>query len=173
MKEIRRLRIGEGALYRSVRLASLRDSPQAFSSTYEDAFARDEEDWNAQADASALGSDRATFVVIDQEPCGLGAVYRDVSQPEVGELLQMWISAEHRGSLVATELLNEIFKWAALNGFSRIKAGVLKGNSRAIRFYRRFGFVPSQDISIDSDSIVMLTKFVEPDGADNGDKRRA
>lgn len=172
MKEIRRLRIGEGALYRSLRLESLRDSPQAFSSKHEDALARDEETWNSQADLSAFGSDRATFVVIDGEPCGLGAVYRDERQPEVGELLQMWISAEHRGSLVATELLNEIFKWAAVNGFSRIKAEVLKDNSRAIGFYRRFGFVPSQETSNHSDASVVLTKLVESDGPDKGGRRR-
>ena len=164
MKVIRRLTTGEGALYRSVRLESLRDSPKAFSSTYEDALARSEESWSAQADSTASGSDRATFVfVIDDKPCGLGAVYRDNDEVEVGELIQMWISPGYRGSSAAEDLLNEIFHWAALNGFSRIKAEVQKDNKRAMKFYLNYGFVPSGDVSLHSDSSVMLTKSVDRD----------
>lgn len=161
MKTIRRLRIGEGALYRSVRLESLSDSPKAFSTKYEEALARSEDSWNAQADSTASGSDRATFVFIDEEPCGLGAVYRD-DESAVGELIQMWISPEHRGGSAAKDLLNKIFKWAAMNGFLRIKAEVEKDNGRAIRFYQKFGFVASNDLNFHSDSSVMLTKPVEP-----------
>ena len=160
MKIIRRLRLGEGRLYRSVRLESLRDSPEAFGSKYEDALARSEESWDFQADSTASGSDRATFIFIDEQPCGLGAVYRDESEAGVGELIQMWVSAKYRGSSTAEDLLNEIFKWAASNGFSRIKAEVKSDNIRAIRFYERFGFLPSEDASSHSDVSVMFTKSV-------------
>lgn len=51
----RRLKMGEGVLYKEVRLASLKDSPEAFSSSYGDALGRSEESWREQADASAVG----------------------------------------------------------------------------------------------------------------------
>ena len=38
--EIRRIRVGEGALLREVRLNALKESPQAFGSRYEDAVKR-------------------------------------------------------------------------------------------------------------------------------------
>jgi len=165
MEKIKRLKIGEWEIYRSLRLESLCDSPDAFSSKYEDALARSDESWITQANSTAAGADRATFICINEKPCGLGALYRDDNDPEVGELIQMWVSETHRGSAAASALLNEIFSWAASNGFLRVKAEVMKHNVRAIRFYRKLGFAPSEDMTSHSDSSVMLTK--ELVGADD------
>ena len=165
MNTIRRLMIGEGDLYRKVRLESLCESPEAFSSKYEDALSRNEESWNIQADSSAAGSDRATYIVLDDQPCGLGAIYRDGNQSEVGELIQMWVSPDYRGSSVSRDLLDRLFDWASLNGFTRIKAEVQKDNSRAIRFYHRYGFISSDEEASHLDSSIMLTKPVEQGSA--------
>ena len=137
---IRRLNAGEHELYRAVRLESLRESPEAFSTTYESALQRDDDSWRVQADASASGSDRATFVVIDERPVGLGAIYRDQDRPQDGELIQVWISPECRGRQVAADLMNALFQWAASNGFETIRAEVTPGNLRALRFYEKCGF---------------------------------
>jgi len=161
MHTIRRLVTGEGELYRKVRLESLRESPDAFASKYEDALLRNEESWNSQADSSAEGSDRATYIVLGDQPCGLGAIYRDGNQSEVGELIQMWVSPDCRGSLVSRDLLDRLFDWASLNGFSRIKAEVERENARAIRFYHRYGFALSSEEASYSGSSIMLTKWVE------------
>ncbi len=88
-------------------------------------------------------------------------IYRDGNQSDVGELVQMWISPDYRGSSVSSDLLDGLFEWASLNGFSRIKAEVQKDNSRAIHFYHRYGFVPSNEEAFHSDSSIMLTKHVE------------
>lgn len=42
--------------------------------------------------ASAVGPDRATFVAIADDPVGLVALYRDETDPELGELIQMWVA---------------------------------------------------------------------------------
>jgi RimJ/RimL family protein N-acetyltransferase len=139
MHTIRRLKIGEADLYRRLRLEALKDAPGAFSSTYESALQRDEQSWAQQADSSAQGSGRATFVVIGERPIGLASIYRDTESPSTGELLQMWIALSHRGSGVAAELLDQLFE-------------------RALRFYGKYGFqvVPSSDGTV-------LTKQVEHD----------
>ena len=62
MIEIRRIRLGEGDLFKQMRLTSLRESPHAFSSTYESALNRTAESWSEQADSTAQGSDRSTFI---------------------------------------------------------------------------------------------------------------
>ena len=168
MYRIRRLNVGEAELYKSVRLASLRDSPEAFSSRYEDAIVRSDASWREQADSSAHGPDRATFVVIvDGKPVGLSALYRDELEAGVGELIQMWISPEFRGSSAATALLDELFAWAAENAFDRVKAEVEAGNLRALRFYRRYGFSDSADRVSHSQSSLMLDKPVEQGGPGN------
>lgn len=101
MSITRRLNPGEGQLYRAVRLEALRESPEAFSSRYEDALARSEQSWVDQADSSATGSNRATFVTFQNQPVGLAALYRDEKVPDVGQLIQMWIAPEVRGGRVA------------------------------------------------------------------------
>jgi RimJ/RimL family protein N-acetyltransferase len=141
MPVIRRLNPGEAALYRALRLEALRESPEAFATTYEAAVARDDDSWIQQADGSAQGPDRATFVVIAaSQPAGIAAIYRDAGDTTVGELIQMWIAPEHRGGPLASDLLEALLDWAARQGFGRIRAGVTPGNQRALRFYQKCGF---------------------------------
>ena len=165
MSTIRRLSIGEGDLYRSVRLESLQESPEAFSSNYDDAVTRSDQSWHDQADSSASGSDRATFIILDEQAVGLGALYRDANDSSVGELIQMWVAPEIRGGQVAGDLIDEIFLWASNHNFSRVKAEVEINNSRALRFYKKCGFTESDDQALHSDSSILLTKNVEQDSA--------
>jgi len=160
MSTIRRLNTGEGTLYREVRLESLRESPDAFCSSYEDALARTDESWNEQADASASGGDRATFVAFRERPVGLVALYRDDHDREVGELIQMWVCPEERGGSTADDLITEVFKWAASNRFLRVKAEVIEENQRALRFYQKLGFIESSDPSTHSTPTIVLTRDV-------------
>jgi RimJ/RimL family protein N-acetyltransferase len=163
MHTIRRLKLGEAASYREIRLESLRESPAAFTTTYESALKRDSNSWISQADASAQGSDRATFIVFINRPIGLVALYRDTENPHQGELIQMWISPDHRGSSVATDLMNHVFEWASRHDFHTIRAEVTEGNLRAFRFYEKYGFE-----RVDSDrSDIILTKKVEQGAAAN------
>lgn len=159
MRITRRLSPGEGPLYRAVRLESLRESPEAFSSRYEDAVARSEQSWADQADSSATGSNRATFVTLENQPVGLAALYRDENAPDVGELIQMWVDPDVRGGSVANDLLIEVFQWAGTNHFVSVKAEVMKSNGRALRFYEKFGFSLSDENH--TASSVLLTRPVE------------
>lgn len=140
MPVIRRLNPGESALYRALRLEALKESPHAFSTTYASALERNEDSWIQQADGSAQGPDRATFVVLADQPAGLAAIYRNAGDTTDGELIQMWIAPEHRGGPLASELLEALLDWAARQGFGTIRAEVTPGNSRALRFYQKCGF---------------------------------
>lgn len=143
MHPIRRLNPGEAAIYRTIRLDALRDSPDAFATTHESALARDEASWIAQADAAAEGDDRAIFLLWNEDrPAGLAALYRDPGQPSTGDLLQMWITPVLRGGSAASELLGHLFHWAATREFTAIRAEVTAGNLRALRFYQKQGFAP-------------------------------
>lgn len=138
---IRRLNPGEADLYRSVRLESLRDSPEAFASTYESALKRSGESWQQQADSTATGSDRATFVALEDRPVGVAAIYRNPEKSGEGELIQVWVAPDHRGTGLAGSLIDALLQWAAGNGILIILAEVTADNSRALRFYEQQGFV--------------------------------
>jgi RimJ/RimL family protein N-acetyltransferase len=120
---------------------ALKEAPYAFGSTYDSALERSDESWRAQVDRSALGSDRATFIAFsDDIPIGVAALYRDEENDDIGELLQVWVHPEFRGTTVIWDLLDEIFQWAAENNFHKVIAGVEQGNTRALKFYAKYGF---------------------------------
>ncbi len=141
MVTIRRIQTGEAELYRQVRLAALRKSPAAFSSTYAGALKRSATSWSEQVDRTAQGPDRATFILFcGDTPAGLAALYREQEGSTTGELLQVWVSPEQRGGEAAAALLDAVFGWAGENGFRRVLASVKQGNSRALGFYYKYGF---------------------------------
>jgi len=158
VKTIRRIRIGEADLFKQIRLASLQDAPYAFSSNYDSALSRSAESWREQADSTAQGIDRATFIAFsDNVPIGIAALYRLEGQVDVGEVLQVWVAPEHRGTSIALDLMNVIFKWAGENNFYRIIATVTDGNVEAVKFYAKYGFSIISESSLpDSDGVALM-----------------
>ena len=141
MITIRRICTGETDLLKQVRLESLRDAPYAFGATYDLVFQRSDEDWRERAESTAHGTDKATFLVFnDNVPIGMTALFRTEDQAEVGELMQVWIAPEYRGTSTGRDLMDFVFKWAGENNFCRIIAGVTKVNARALKFYIKYGF---------------------------------
>ena len=141
MISIQRIKIGEGELFKNIRLQSLQESPYAFGSSYEAALERSPESWNEQADSTAQGSDRATFIAFEEGlPVGITALYRDQQKPDFGELLQVWVAPKYRGAGLAARILDTVIHWGKENGFRTILAGVTKDNERALRFYQKHGF---------------------------------
>jgi RimJ/RimL family protein N-acetyltransferase len=138
---VRRIQVGEGDLLKRIRLASLRESPSAFVSTYESALNRTSDSWSQQSDSTAQGSDRATFIAFaDDTPIGIAALHRDKDTIDTGEVFQVWVSPEYRSKGVAADIMDTVFRWAGENGFREIRVTISKGNERALRFYRKYGF---------------------------------
>lgn len=161
MISIRRIRPEEGQLYKEIRLASLQESPAAFSTTYASAISRTPESWNQQADSTAQGTERSTFFAFSEEtPVGIAAIYRDKIVKEEGEILQVWVSPDFRGSGVAWDLLDMIFHWCEENGIRRVLATITQGNARALAFYKKCGFEPVEPFSGDSSGDIVLIRDV-------------
>lgn len=148
MITIRRLRTGEVDLYKQLRLRALHDAPYAFPATYEAALQRSAESWREQAEGTARGSDRATFIAFaDDLPIGMAALYRRAGQVDEGELLQVWVSPDYRGTRLASDLMDACFRWAEENNFRTVIAGITKGNARALKFYIHYGFSMLEETS--------------------------
>ncbi len=162
MRALRRIQTGEAHLFKQMRLASLRDAPYAFSSTYESALQRSTKSWREQADSTAQGSDRATFIAFsDDAPIGIAALYRLPDEPDSGEVLQVWVAPEYRGTGVARDLMDAIFKWAGDNSFRAIIVRITNENTRALRFYRKCGFAFTNETSLDSAHETTLVREIE------------
>jgi len=127
-------------LFKQVRLKALRDSPDAYGSTYESASQRDERSWKEQLWATTDGNDRNTQFAFEDGRCvGIAALYRERSKPS-GDIVMMWVDPEYRGSSAASLLVDELLSWAKESGFAAVSLNVTDSNARAIKFYENQGF---------------------------------
>jgi len=91
-------------------------------------------------------SPRSALHVAELESRILGVqsidLYSDLSQ-STSHVATMgtWLRGEARGHGIGKLLAMESFRFATSNGYAKIVIHVLAGNERALRFYRRLGFV--------------------------------
>ena len=132
--EIKRVGPADWESFRTVRLASLSESPAAFGSRYADWVDAPAERWQS----------RLTQVPLTLLACDPSEVVGVVSGQPVGEhwveLISMWVSPAVRGSGVARQLIDAVTRWAAEQN-RRTYLMVRIDNDRARRAYERAGFV--------------------------------
>lgn len=128
------------ALFKQVRLKALRESPDAYGSTYEAALMRDQSSWEEQLFSTTSGVHRNTQFAFEGDNCiGIAALYREPLAMS-GDIIMMWVDPAHRGSRVASSLVENLICWARECGFDSITLSVTDTNGRAIRFYENRGF---------------------------------
>lgn len=156
LANIRRMVAGDWERLRAVRLEMLADTPAAYVESLESAQEQTGGQWRNRAVAmTAPGS--VTFVAaesadgISQETggartfCGLMRVVvknpQEANRPLQAMLISVYVSALHRGTGLADELLRHSVKAAAEElGAGLLQLGVHEDNSRAAGFYARHGF---------------------------------
>lgn len=136
---VRALTEDEWDQYRSVRLAALEESPEAFVASHSEEAAFDEDFWRlrmrrsqrllAEVDGVAVGT------------ASLGAMATD--EGSHAELFGLWVSPALRGKGIATDLVRAGAKAAAEQGSSHLYYWVGTDNGRAVAFASGFGFRPT------------------------------
>ncbi len=136
--DVQRLTPDDGERLRALRLASLRDAPDAFGATYDEAAARPSEGWRRQL------VDLATFVaVVDGVDAGLVRAGPVADDPGAAMLLSMWVAPAARGRGVGDALIGAVAAWARAAGHARVLLDVGDHNAPAIALYARNGFEPT------------------------------
>ncbi|MBA2571048.1 MAG: GNAT family N-acetyltransferase [Chloroflexi bacterium] len=136
---VRRIAPDDGPLLRELRLRSLSDAPEAFGQTADEARARTDDDWTAQARAASSGERRAWLIAeIDDVPVGLVLARR--RPPDTALVFSMWVDAGHRRAGIGRALLDAVSDWARGWGATTIVLWVFGANDVAICFYKRLGF---------------------------------
>jgi ribosomal protein S18 acetylase RimI-like enzyme len=121
--------------FRKIRLASLKDSPEAFKSTYYDMMLLPDEIWEQQLD------NLTTFVAVDKlKDIGIVRCALDWNESNAAQLYSLWVNVEHRGFGVASALINAVLEWARVRGVERVILNVVENNQRALSFYHKNGF---------------------------------
>ncbi|MBA2275659.1 MAG: GNAT family N-acetyltransferase [Chloroflexi bacterium] len=153
---VRRIRPDDGPLLRGLRLRSLSDAPDAFGQSLQDAVARPDAEWSAEARAATDGARRAWFIAeapaSEPEPAApVGLVLVRRRPPDVALVFSMWVDSRVRRGGVGRALIDTAERWAGSWGAERIVLWVVAGNEPAIRFYQRLGFMVTES-GTDADS---------------------
>lgn len=122
---------------RDIRLSALRESPDAFLSTYDREQAYDETRWRAEF---ARGDWNIGWCA--GRPVSLLGVTREPATPGSERYLEyLWVSPEYRRSNVAVRVLMVALEQSRTSGVQTVFLWVLDGNDAAVRLYKRIGFV--------------------------------
>ncbi len=141
---IRRFEPVEWRTYRSLRLQSVEESPDAFGRTLAEEQQRPDAEWAARL-ASDPRYDLPLLAEINGQGAGLAWGRIDASAPDSAHIYQMWVAPGHRGIGTGRMLLEEVIRWAAAAGVRRVDLGVTCGDTHATRLYARAGFEPVGD----------------------------
>ncbi len=149
---VARITPDEWALLRDMRLRALRDAPEAFGQTYENAAGEPELEWRSAARAASAGDRRAWFFArsagsaaevtsaAGAPPAELGMVQARRRPPDDCLVFSMWVAPEARRGGVGRELIAAAADWARSWDGRRIVLWVTGVNESAMRFYERVGF---------------------------------
>jgi GNAT superfamily N-acetyltransferase len=125
--------------WRSVRLAALTESPDAFSSRLREWADAPGDRWRARL--SIPGALDLLAVDLDQNaPVGMASGIPATDRARSPELISMWVDPAVRGRGVATALITAIASWAADSGAATLALSVMSDNVTARRTYERNGF---------------------------------
>lgn len=138
MVKIWHLDPGRAAEWREIRLASLRDAPEAFDATFSE--------WRDRplADFAARLETVPTFAAGDEIGCALAVASwqagLDPHDAERGWLLSVFARPEARGCGYAEAAIRTVLQDAAMAGMRSVGLHVLASNWAAQALYRRMGF---------------------------------
>lgn len=139
---LRRVRVDDAELLKTVRLAALETDPYAFGTTFEEASRLSAADWADRVAWSASGSGRTMFFACDgDEVIGLMGGYRDTPESSVVEVFSSWVAPAARRRGIGRQLLQAVVDWARDTSASAVQLWVTRGNDPAHRLYIEMGFV--------------------------------
>lgn len=138
--KVRLLDVDEWQLYRDVRLAALRDAPEAFVARSEDEASYDDDFWREQMSL-------ATRIVAERgdEPVGLVGLGLHEEDPQKAAVFGLWTAPSLRGHHVGWDLVSIARQKATEDGCRLLYFWVISDKAAAIGFAGSFGFRPTSE----------------------------
>lgn len=122
--------------YKKLRIEALKDSPQAFLDTVEEAEARSDEEWISR-------SQNMIFLESNASLFGMGGYFADQrdKKSHVATIVSVYVQKEFRGygfgKLLMQALIEEIKKQPQ---YHKIEIGVMSSQENALTLYKKCGF---------------------------------
>jgi len=138
----RKLKPGESAIYRAIRLESLKNYPDSFGSTYEDTLRIEKLGYETYIEES--NPDNLVIGAFhEDELIGICGFFRMEDERCIhrGVIIQMYVKPDYHGKQVGLGLINatitEVFE---IPGIEQIELGVMATNIAAHKIYLKAGF---------------------------------
>jgi GNAT superfamily N-acetyltransferase len=129
-------------LWSELRLAALAEAPYAFGSQLADWVDAPEQRWR---DRLGLPNAYQVIVRLDGTPTGMAGGFHLDGDPQVAELVSLWIAPEARGKGLGDALMTAVEDWARRAGARVLKLSVVEGNDPAHKLYLRSGFTDTDE----------------------------
>ncbi|RKP50759.1 GNAT family N-acetyltransferase [Trinickia fusca] len=140
---VRRIAADQGATYRELRAASLRDAPYAFDETLEEALSEQAETFEETASRHAASETSTSFILYTEgHPAGLIGAYFEDAPERRAFVYALWVAPAVRHLRGGELLVNTASHWLAERGASDVYAWVPDANRNGMRFYEHLGFGP-------------------------------
>jgi ribosomal protein S18 acetylase RimI-like enzyme len=141
---VRRIAADQGAVFRELRTASLREAPYAFGATLEDALSAEAGSFDVTAAEHAVSFSVSTFILYTEgHPAGLIEAHFDDSAERRAFVCELWVAPAVRHLRGGELLVDTAGAWLAGEGADEIYAWVADANRNAMRFYEALGFGPT------------------------------
>lgn len=134
---IHRATADDWAAYRAIRLAALRDAPEAFTATAAGEEQFDETEWRRR-----IGAARTFIAWHDGDAVGCVTGLPEAETPQ-WTVVAMWVAPPARRSGVSDSLLRALADAARAEQAVSLHLWVVVGNSPAIALYERCGYRPT------------------------------
>ena len=132
--------------FKAIRLAALRDSPDAFVASAQEEEAFEEDFWRLRVRRST----RFVAVRLDSDgkaegqPVGVVSLGQGKDEEgRVAEIFGLWVAPDARGTGVATKLVEASAERARRDGRTHVSYWVGTDNGRAVAFASGIGFRPT------------------------------
>jgi ribosomal protein S18 acetylase RimI-like enzyme len=137
---LRRVREGDAARLRDLRLRALREAPHAFATTFAEASARPAAYWETWARKPA--DEQVTIVAVDGRRCvGMASGWLPDHTPGRAWVAQVWVDPAVRRAGLGLRLIEAVAEWARERGMVALELSVTTNNPAAAALYARAGFV--------------------------------
>ena len=140
---VRRVRPDEVAEFKAIRLRALADSPNAFATTLAEAEAMPESNWVHRVTRGAAGEESLVLVAVDritEEWLGMTGSYFEDGEPEIANVVSVWVAPEARRRGVGRRLQAAAQAWAVFRGAREQRLWVTDTNEAARALYLAEGF---------------------------------
>jgi len=136
--EVRQLGAEDWAGYKEVRLRALQESPDSFSSTFENESAFADDKWSERLGES--GGNTLLVAELDKKVVGVVCGALPATDDPFGTIYQMWVDPDYRGNGVGKLLLAHIIQWSVNAKLVGLALTVTTTNTEAVSLYELAGF---------------------------------